>query len=128
MSKQEVSSRQDVTMGANISPLGRMSAISQNTNTSNLDWALIQLDRQDVLSTVSKVPQFGPVQSFVKSMPARGKVQVITASNGILKGTIFGIPTFMQQPYSVAFQEMWTVRLDGPLRKYREMKLNCLVF
>jgi hypothetical protein len=118
MIKQGASSQHDVQMEANGKFLGRMSAISHTDNTNNFDWALIKLDRKEILSSVGEPSQFGPIQSFVKSMPARARVQVITASSGIVKGTIFGIPTFMQQPRSVAFQEMWTVRLDGPLSKY----------
>jgi len=116
MAEQGASSQKDVEMEASRKFLGRMSAISQSNNMNNLDWALIQLVRKEVLSSVSKLSRCGPVQSFAKSMLARANVQAITSS-GIMKGTIFGIPTFMQQPCNIAFQEMWTVRLNGRLRK-----------
>lgn len=124
MAKQRANSSHDEMTEANGSSLGRMAAISKNTNTNNLDWALIRLDRQDILSSVSRSSPFGYVETFVKSMPARANVQAITASSGILQGTIFGMPTFTQEPYSVAFQEMWTVRLDGPLSKYSPINLG----
>jgi hypothetical protein len=117
MAEQGATIQREINMDANRRFLGRMSAISQKSDSKNLDWALIHLDRQEALSSLGNFSRIGHVQSFVTSLPERARVQAITSSSGIIKGTIFGVPTFMQQPHSVAFQEMWTVRLEGPLRK-----------
>jgi len=49
MAEQGASSQKDVEMEASRKFLGRMSAISQSNNMNNLDWALIQLVRKEVL-------------------------------------------------------------------------------
>jgi len=73
MAEQGASSQKDVEMEASRKFLGRMSAISQSNNMNNLDWALIQLVRKEVLSSVSKLSRCGPVQSFCEVYAGKSK-------------------------------------------------------
>ncbi|KIM96249.1 hypothetical protein OIDMADRAFT_59318 [Oidiodendron maius Zn] len=97
--------------------LGRVAAMSRSTATSNLDWAVIHLECVDPFSWINTVKSFPPVQSIAYTLSETKKVQVVTASNGTIDGKITGTPTFMQVPQSIAFQEVWVVQLDGPLRR-----------
>jgi hypothetical protein len=97
--------------------LGRVAAMSRSTSTSNLDWALIHLECTDTFSGINPSTKFPLLQSVVYTLPGTKMVQVFTASNAAMNGKITGTPTFMQAPHSIAFQEMWTVQLNGPLRE-----------
>jgi hypothetical protein len=96
--------------------LGRLSTISHANNTSNLDWALVGLEKAE-FSTLSGNLEVSTC--IVGIAPSKAAVSVITGSNGIINGTISGSLTFMQLPNSIAFQEMWTVRLDGAICEWK---------
>jgi hypothetical protein len=95
--------------------LGRIAAMSRSTSTSDLDWALIRLECTDIFSWINPSTILPLLQGIVDTLPRTKLIQVFTASNGAMNGKITGTPTFMQAPHSIAFQEMWTVQLDGPL-------------
>jgi len=95
--------------------IGRLSATSQSTSSNNLDWALIQIDREELIYSVGQVSKFPHVKSVIHAPWERKSVQIVTSSNGITNGVITGSKTYMRLPNSMALQEMWAVQLDGPL-------------
>jgi len=96
--------------------LGRLSTISHGNNMSNLDWALVGLEKAK-FSTLSDNLE---VSTYIVGIaPSKAAVSVVTGSNGIINGTISESLTFMQLPNSIAFQEMWTVRLDGAICEWK---------
>jgi hypothetical protein len=96
--------------------LGTSSAISKPFITNNLDWLLIDIDDNCVTSMEERLNHQW-IGSIVREVSARTKILALTASNGSLSGFISANSTYMQLPNSSVFQEMWTVQLDGPLRK-----------
>lgn len=97
--------------------LGRVAAMSRSTNTSDLDWAVVHLEGADIFSGIKLATKFRSFQNVVYALRGTKAVQVFTESDAATDGKITGTPTFMQVPHSIAFQEMWTVQLDGPLRE-----------
>lgn len=95
--------------------IGRMSTTSQSTSSNNLDWALIQIDRQELIYSVGQISKFPYVKDVIRTPWERKSVQIVTSSNGITNGIITGSQTYMRLPHSIALQEMWAVQLDGPL-------------
>jgi hypothetical protein len=100
-----------------LSPLGRLAALSEASQTSDLDWALIRID-SPLPPSIWQSPKNLRTQSVARDPPGKAKIQVMAATEYIIQGTITGCSTFMQLPHSVAFQEMWSVQLDGPLSEY----------
>jgi len=98
--------------------LGPIIAMSQATKSSNLDWALIRIECPNLRSSLLRISQNLQVQHIKASLRGAEDVQTITSSSGCLSGRIAGSSTFMQLPASTAFQEVWTVQLDGSLRKF----------
>jgi hypothetical protein len=100
-----------------LSPLGRLAVLSEASQTRDLDWALIRID-SPLPPSIRQSPKNNRTQSVARDLPGKAKIQVMTTTEYIIQGTITGCSTFMQLPYSVAFQEMWSVQLDGPLSEY----------
>lgn len=100
-----------------MSPLGHLAALSEASNTRDLDWALIRID-SSLLPSIYRAPKNIRIQSLARDPPGKIKVKVITTTKSIIQGTTTGSSTFMQLPHGVAFQEMWTVQLDGPLSEH----------
>lgn len=98
--------------------LGRVAAVSRSTTASNLDWAVIRLECADLFSWINPETDVPLLQNVVNTLRETRKVKVFTPFNAATDGKITGTPTFMQVPHSIAFQEMWTVKLNGPLREY----------
>jgi hypothetical protein len=96
--------------------LGRLSTMSHADNTSNLDWALVKLEKAEFSAFSANLEVSTCITGIA---PSKAAVSVITGSNGIINGTISGSLTFMQLPNGIAFQEMWTVRLDGEICEWR---------
>jgi hypothetical protein len=103
--------------------LGTVSAMSSVSSTSNLDWALIQINQVDMLFSVLEDSEFPFVQSVLSSVPTRTAVLVKTSSSGLTRGFITANSTFMQLPNYIPFQEMWTVYLEGPLGEHPQPKV-----
>jgi hypothetical protein len=96
--------------------LGPLSKISIATDTHNLDWALVEITSPEILALHSQRLPFSRVKNTIDTLPQQSSsITVITPSNGKTIGIITTNPTFMQLPTSIAFQEVWTVQLDGPL-------------
>lgn len=114
---QKGKSSEEYTVKEPLRFLGRVVAISRCTSTSNLDWAVIRLECRDIFSRINVGTQFPLLHNVIDTLHQTKKVQVFTAFEATTEGKITGTPTFMQVPYSIAFQEMWTVQLDGLLRE-----------
>ena len=97
--------------------LGRVAGMSQSTKTGDLDWALIHLECEDIFSCIEPSLKHTALQGVVHALSGTKMVQVCTPSNTAMHGKITGTSTYMQMPHSIAFQEMWTVKFDGPLCK-----------
>jgi hypothetical protein len=92
--------------------------MSRSTNTSDLDWAVVYLEGADIFSRIKLATKFPSFQNVICALRGTKTVQVFTESDAATDRKITGTPTFIQVPHSIAFQEMWTVQLDGPLREW----------
>jgi hypothetical protein len=95
--------------------------MSQQTATTNLDWALVRIDCVNFRSSLSELLETPRIEHVEASLNGAKTVLAITGSRGYLAGRITGSSTFMQLPETTAFQEVWTVQLDGPLRELRNI-------
>ena len=101
--------------------LGYALSVSIPTESQDADWSLIRLclPLSFDLNSLEKstIGQSGAirVKGIVETSPSKGTVLIITGSNGLISGTISGNLSFVQLGSSTAFQEMWTVHLEGPL-------------
>jgi hypothetical protein len=102
---------------ANLSSLGRLAALSEASRASNLDWALIRID-STITPLIHQSPQSIRTRRVAQNPPGKAKIKVLRSTDCYIQGTITGCSTFMQLPNSIAFQEMWTVQLDGSLSEY----------
>ena len=104
--------------------LGHALIISVPTESENADWALFGLSPPFGIDSESLKKctngQLGAIKvtGIVETPHSKAAVLIITGSNGAIRGTISGNLSFVQLAGSTAFQEMWTVRLEGPLRKH----------
>ena len=93
-----------------------LSASSTSSATYNLDWGLVEID--DKYTTFITKPTNHPhVRSLVGQVSARVNILALTANQGFVTGFLSSNPTYMQFYDSSVFQEVWTVKLDGTLRK-----------
>lgn len=96
-----------------------------------LDWALVHVDALNFKQSgngTARFPSFAAINldelanstdNQPDQRPARANVLVATGSNGILKGTLSSNITYMRlDPKNEAFQEVWTVHLNGPLGEF----------
>lgn len=96
--------------------LGMLSASSTSSATYNLDWGLVEID--DKYTTFMTKPTNHPhVRSLVRQVSERANILALTANQGFITGFLSSNATYMQLPDSSVFQEVWTVKLDGTLRK-----------
>ena len=86
-----------------------------------MDWALVRIDCVDFRSSLSELLETPRIEHVQASLNGAKTVHAVTGSSGCLAGCITGSSTFMQLPESTAFQEVWTVQLDGPLREQRNI-------
>jgi hypothetical protein len=99
--------------------LGPLSKVSTLTDARNFDWALVEITSLEIFYLYSQKTSVPRVQSIINSLPQQSTiVTAMMKSNGRTMGIISTNPTLMQLPPSIAFQEMWTVQLDGPLGVY----------
>jgi len=103
--------------------LGYPLIISVPTESENADWAICGLSPPFGFDSESHKcinGQLGAIKvtSIVETPHSKAAVLTITGSNGAIRGTISGNISFVQLAGSTAFQEMWTVRLEGPLRQH----------
>jgi len=104
-------------------PLGYLSTLSAQSSSKDLDWALIEITdtvlRFDILTLLKgeKYPETRWVNNIASTPTAKDDVFVATASSGVLNGVISGNSSFMLLPNTVAFQEMWTLHIDGRVGK-----------
>jgi len=105
----------DLTLTTNSKFLGRLAFNAQITKCQNLDWALISLECEDFKSLSDF--QTRNIQKILTPPQNTSPVEVIMPSNGATNGTISAGSVFVQLPNSVAFQEMWTVKLEKPARE-----------
>jgi hypothetical protein len=121
--------RQESVVETTEAVLGRLSTVSHTDNTSNLDWALVELRIPEISPHILAHVSGGLEVStcMVGIAPTEAAVLVITGSNGIMRGTMSRSLTFMQLPNTVAFQEMWTVRLDGIVCEWNTLSSTSLV-
>lgn len=96
---------------------------SMNGPCPGLDYALIETRRPEFQTynrqhSIVSSGQHLPYPHRVASTRPDHNTEVLaaTASNGALKGTLSGTPTFMKTQSSNSFQEVWTVRLVGSLK------------
>jgi hypothetical protein len=97
--------------------LGRVWRI--NDLLTSLDSALVELGDVEYLdysttqtTSVESAPDY--LDGIVKSPQVRASV-IAKTSFGDIAGTKFGGSTFMRLPSSPKMQQMWTIRLDGPV-------------
>jgi hypothetical protein len=100
-----------------LSPLGPLKTLSIASKTSDLDWALIHIESPLPRSIYQSNKNIN-IQSVAQVPLGKTKIQAITSTECSIEGIITGGSTFMQLPHSVAFQEMWSVQLNGPLSEY----------
>ena len=106
----------------NIRLLGKLAAMSSRTKSRNLDWALIKLDQETKMSvtqswskeSVSIEDRLLPLDN-VAPRPIANTVVIISPQHGVLNGELLETVAFVQLPGGIAFQEMWTVRVNGPI-------------
>ena len=104
--------------------LGHALIISVPNESENSDWAIIGLlppfglDLESLKKCVDGQPGAITVTCIVRTAHSKAAVLIFTGSNGVIRGVISGNLSFVQLAGSTAFQEMWTVRLEGPLRKH----------
>jgi hypothetical protein len=104
--------------------LGRIFAISLPTTTTNLDWALVRIECADFRSSLSDTIDIQRSDHIEPPWKGAKTVHAITGSSGNLVGRITGSSTFIQLPGSTAFQEVWAVKLDGPLRELSDITVS----
>jgi hypothetical protein len=102
--------------------LGNVIKVPQPNTFSNLDWALIQIECPDFKAFIresAETPR--KIDRIAEALLSRKKsaVHVLMSSSGLTTGTLTTSPSYIQLSNSTAFQEMWTVQLDGPLREYK---------
>ncbi|KAG0644970.1 hypothetical protein D0Z07_9313 [Hyphodiscus hymeniophilus] len=108
--------------------LGELFESSELSTATKLDWALIKLDPSYLSLAQLRPGEFFPAdRELIESLNGSGKlrqkpvpltkaaVYVITASSSIIDGIVFPNPTYVQHSGDSAFQEIWRVRLNGPL-------------
>jgi hypothetical protein len=111
------------TIEASPKYLGRIFAISLQTTTTNLDWALVRIECADFRSSISETIEIPRNDHIEPPWKGAKTVHAITGSSGSLAGRITGSSTFIQLPGSTAFQEVWAVQLDGPLRELSDITI-----
>ncbi|KAH8761305.1 hypothetical protein BGZ57DRAFT_829636, partial [Hyaloscypha finlandica] len=104
--------REWVIVGSQLRPLGEHLH-------AEFDYALIESHHyfRDIKTssrpTQWKLPH--PPLCRVVTRPRDSSILSITASSGLLKGTISGTPSYATTPGSRKIQELWTVRFEGTL-------------
>ena len=104
--------REWVIVGSQLRPLGEHLH-------AEFDYALIETHHyfRDIKTssrpTQWKLPH--PPLCRVVTRPRDSSILSITASSGLLKGTISGTPSYATTPGSRKIQELWTVRFEGSL-------------
>ena len=96
--------------------LGMLSAISTSSAICNLDWVLVEIDDINT-SFITKPTNHPHVRSLVRQVSERANILALTATQGSITGFISSNATYMQLSNSSSFQEVWTIHLDGLLRK-----------
>lgn len=96
-----------------LSTLGDLVFSSTDGCRTDLDYALIEI-KPPTLRTFDKVAHttYVPAMKLVDA-----NVVAFTGSRGAISGKLSGTPSFLRLPYQKTFQEVWTVRLAGPLAK-----------
>jgi hypothetical protein len=97
-----------------MSSFGKLYATSEDGSLPSLDWALIEVDsefqKQDII--LRPFPKRIGRKQLVET-----KVRTWTGSVGMMTGTLSANGSLLKVPGSQNFQEVWIVRLDGPLSK-----------
>ncbi|RDW60708.1 hypothetical protein BP6252_12091 [Coleophoma cylindrospora] len=104
--------------------LGVLYSISKTTENSNLDWAVIEITKQDLVLSYALTSNLGilfPDFDFSDKKEdlniRREDHQVITrtGSGRTMTGIQCGSSTFLKMKHSRSFEEVWTVELQGSL-------------
>ncbi|KAF2190102.1 hypothetical protein K469DRAFT_561239, partial [Zopfia rhizophila CBS 207.26] len=85
------------------------------------DWALVEITNDSVLASITTSDGSADdvartcLKKIAKGPKGDAGILTRTASGGEMTGILSGTPSYTRLPYCTLFQEVYTVRLDGPL-------------
>ncbi|PQE08748.1 Ankyrin repeat protein [Rutstroemia sp. NJR-2017a BVV2] len=83
--------------------------------STNLDYALIELDREHNLTPASEQLPNISLENARKIPSGETDIMTVTGSSGLLFGVLSGRPSYVRLISATTFQEAFTVTIKGPL-------------